>query len=50
MSKSKIYTEKFNCSVCKKPIEEYAKTNKSRTVKSWVAICLTCYNKIVSTR
>ena len=42
----KIYTEHFNCASCQKPIEEYAKGNKSRTIKSWLSICNSCWNKI----
>ena len=42
----KIYTEKIPCAVCGKLIEEYSKDNKSRTIKSWLCICYSCYRKI----
>ena len=45
----KIYTEKFNCALCQKPVEEYAKGNRSRTIKSWLSICNQCFNKYQKT-
>ena len=40
----KIYTIEQKCSECKQVIEEHNKKNKSRTIKSWIAICLQCFN------
>ncbi len=45
-SKKNLYTEKFSCAICRKLIEEYAKGNKSRVIKSWLSICCSCYRKI----
>ena len=42
----KIYTEKIRCASCGKIIEKYAKDNKSRTIKSWLMICYSCFKKI----
>lgn len=41
----KIYTEKSNCVDCGKPIREYAKSNRERVIKSWLAICMSCFKK-----
>ena len=41
----KIYTETMHCSLCKKPIAEFSKDNRLRTVKSWMAICTKCVNE-----
>lgn len=38
----KIYTKIMRCSFCRKPIEEYSKDNRTRTLRAWRTICMSC--------
>ena len=43
----KIYTKKVPCAICLKTVEEYNKEfSKSRTIKSWLYVCMKCWREM----
>ena len=44
--RKKTYTKKKRCYLCLKPVQEYDESNKTKTVKAWVCVCISCFRKI----